>query len=62
MENKEYEPPIVISESDGKIQIAYDEVSVAIPQNGPVPMDAPPLACRIFHAFTGDLPGHLRAE
>lgn len=62
MEKKEYEPPIVISESDGKIRIAYDEVSVAIPQDGPVPVDAPPLACRIFRALTGDLPGPLRAE
>jgi hypothetical protein len=62
MEDKEYEPPITISEAGGKIRISYDEIDVDIPQGGPVPAGTPPLACRIFSAFMGDLPGHLRAE
>lgn len=62
MEDKEYEPPIIISGVDGKIRIAYDEVEVNLPKAGPLPADTPPLACRIFEAFMGDLPGHLRAE
>lgn len=62
MEKKEYEPPIVVSEADGQIHIAYDQVEVDIPQGGPVPSDTPPLACRIFQALMRDLPGRLRAE
>lgn len=62
MEKDEYLPPIMISEVEGKIQISYDQVSVDIPAGGPVPRDAPPMVCRIFRAFTADLPGDLRAE
>ena len=62
MEKKEYEPPITICKKNGKIRIAYDRVQVDIPQGGPVPSDAPPMVRRIFEAFTGDLPGSLRAE
>ncbi len=62
MEDKEYEPPITICEDHGKIRIAYDQVQVDIPPEGPVPSDAPPLVRRIFEAFAGDLPGRLRAE
>lgn len=62
MEKKEYEPPIVVTEADGQIHIAYDQVEVEIPQGGPVPSGTPPLACRIFRAVMSDLPGRLRAE
>lgn len=62
MEKKEYVPPIKISEEHGKIRIAYDQVQVDIPRDGPVPCDAPPMVRRIFEAFSGDLPGPLRAE
>jgi hypothetical protein len=62
MEKKEYEPPIVITGEGGSIHIAYDQIEVEIPRTGPVPVGTPPLARRIFEAFTCDLPGHLRAE
>jgi hypothetical protein len=62
MEKDDYLPPITISEVDGKIQISYDQVSVDIPAGGPVPRNAPPMVCRIFHAFMADLPRDLRAE
>lgn len=62
MEDKEYEPPIVVSEADGKIHISYDHVAVDIPSTGPVPREVPPLARRIFEAFKCDHPGPLRAE
>lgn len=62
MEKKEFPPPIMISECEGKIHISYDQVSVDIPTDGPVPGGTPALARRIFEAFTSDLPGHLRAE
>ena len=62
MEKKEYEPPITVSEADGKITISYDQTEVSIPENGPVPIGTPPLACRIFNALKCDLPGLLRAE
>lgn len=62
MEDKEYDPPIVVSQVNGKIQIAYDQVSVDIPAEGPVPASAPPLARRIFEAFRCDHPARLRAE
>lgn len=62
MEDKEYDPPITVSQVDGKIQIAYDQVTVKIPPDGPVPSEVPPLARRIFEAFKCDHPGLLRAE
>lgn len=62
MEKKEYDPPILISETQGKIRISCDQVQVDIPKEGPVPSDAPPMFRRIFEAFTGDLPRPLRAE
>lgn len=62
MEKKEYVPPITVSGSDGKIHISYDQVEVDIPARGPVPSGTPPLARRVFEAFTCDLSGVLRAE
>lgn len=62
MEKKEYDPPIVITGGEGKIHISYDQIEVDIPRSGPVPVGTPPLARRIFEAFTCDLPGRLRAE
>jgi hypothetical protein len=59
---KKYLPPISICEAEGKIQISYDEVTVDIPPNGPLPEGTPPLACRIFKAFMCDLQRDLRAE
>lgn len=62
MEKKEFPPPIVISECEGKIHISYDQISVDIHPDGPVPGGTPPLARRIFEVFISDLPQHLRAE
>jgi hypothetical protein len=62
VEKKEFQPPIEIDRSDGKIQISYDHVWVEIPQGGPVPEGTPALAQRIFEAFTYDLGADLRAE
>lgn len=62
VEEKEYEPPIVISEADGQIHISYDQVKVDIPEEGPVPSGTPPLARRVFKALVSDFSGYLRAE
>jgi hypothetical protein len=62
MEEKEYEPPIVISEMDGKIHISYDQVVVDIPADGPPANSVPPLARRIFEAFRCDHPAPRSAE
>lgn len=62
MEKKEYDPPITICQEQGKIRITCDKIQVDIPPEGPVPNGTPPVIRRIFEAFSGDLPGHLRAE
>lgn len=62
MEKKDFPPPIMISECEGKIHISYGQVSVDIPAVGPVPLETPPLARRVFEVFARDLPDHLRAE
>lgn len=55
MEDREYEAPILVSRSGGMLHVAYDEVSVDFPADGPAPAGAPPLACRIFEAYRHDL-------
>ena len=62
MEKKEFDPPIVIGQENGLIHIAYDQIEVNIPPEGPIPEGTPPMACRIFEALMSDLPGRLRAE
>ncbi|MCP9209724.1 hypothetical protein [Streptomyces cucumeris] len=62
MENKEYAPPITISKLGELIQVAYDQVSVSFPPDGPIPEGAPALACRIFEAYRRDLQTDLHAE
>ena len=62
MADKEYKPPILVSASEGIFHIAYDEVSVDFPPDGPAPEGAPPLACRIFEAARHDLGPEFGAE
>lgn len=59
---KKADPPIVIGQEDGVVHIAYDQVDVNIPIEGPIPEGTPPMACRIFRALVHDLPRRLRAE
>lgn len=61
MKDRDYQPPILVTESGGMVSISYDQVAVRIPPEGPVPEDAPALACRIFEVMK-DLRGQLRAE
>lgn len=62
MEEKKYPPPILVTESDGMIHVVYDQVSVDIPQNGPVPEGVPAMALRIFEGFRRDLLPNPDAE
>lgn len=51
----DYPPPISVSCREGTVRITYDQVSVAIPEEGDVPADVPPLARRIFSMVRADL-------
>lgn len=62
MEEKEYLPPIVVSESGEKIRVSYDQVTFDFLPGDAIPPEAPPLARRIFEAFTCDLQTGLQAE
>lgn len=61
MGEKDYPEPVTVTESNGVLRISYDQVTVNIPSNGPVPEDAPVLACRVFEAIK-DLRSDSRAE
>lgn len=62
MEEKEYLPPIVVSGSGDTVRISYDQVTFDFQPGDAIPADAPPLARRIFEAFTCDLQAGLQAE
>lgn len=62
MDDQEFEQPILVSGSGKVLHVAYDEVSVDFPVEGPIPEGAPALACRIFELFRRDLRENLQAE
>lgn len=62
MEDSEYLAPIMVTESDGRLHITYDQIDLDFPSTGPVPEGAPPLACRIFEVFRHDLRPEFDAE
>lgn len=62
MKNADYLAPVLVTESDGRLHISYDQIDIDFPSGGPLPEGAPALACRIFEVFRHDLQPDCRAE